>query len=140
MSAITNATNTINSAVQTASGAFGKMSSDDFIKVMMSELKNQDPMNPQDSSKLLEQLSNLRNIESQLSFQQSIGSLVLQNQISAAGGMMGKYVTGLTDDNNRVEGLVSSVRVADNKVYLELDTGHSVSMDKISKVGPKPTG
>lgn len=139
MSAVSNASSTANNAIQSASGAFGKMSSDDFIKVMMSELKNQDPFSPQDSAKLLEQLSSLRNIESQISLEKNLGSLVLQNQISSAGGVIGKLVEGLTDDNDRVNGLVTSVRIADNKVYLELDTGNSIAMDKVSKVSSAPT-
>lgn len=139
MAAVSNAASTVNKAIQTATGAFGKLSSDDFVKVMMSELKNQDPFNPQDSAKLLEQLSSLRNIESQLSLEKSLGSLVLQNQISSAGGVIGKVVEGLTDDNNRVSGLVTSVRVADSKVYLELDSGNTIAMDKVSKVSPAPT-
>lgn len=121
-------------AINQISGAFGNLSSEDFIKVMVEELSNQDPFEPQDSGALLEQLSSLRNIESQFQLQESISSLVLQNQMSAAGSLIGKVVTGLNDVNDSVEGLVTSVRLRDGEVMLELDTGHTVAMDRIKTI------
>lgn len=136
----------------TGAGAFGALNSDDFIKVMLSELSNQDPFDPQDSSALLEQLSSLRNIESQLALQEELGdlvnqsresqlsleqqleSLILQNQVSSAGGLIGKLVSGPNDAKENVEGLVVSVRVQDNKTLLELDTGQTLSMDKVEQI------
>ncbi|MCC7192114.1 MAG: hypothetical protein IT444_04955 [Phycisphaeraceae bacterium] len=115
-------------------GAFGNLKTDDFLKVMMSELSHQDPFQPQDSSKLLEQMSSLRNIESQLSLQKSIESLVLNNQISSAGTMIGKVVSGLNDQNQTVSGLVTSVRVASGKVVLELDSGDRLLMDRVTQL------
>lgn len=117
-----------------SSGAFGNLKSEDFIKVMLSELRNQDPFDPQDSSKLLEQLSSLRNIESQLSLQQQLESLVMQNEVSSAGGLIGKLVAGLDDRNNRTVGLVTSVRVENGRAVLELDTGKSLSMDRVTQI------
>jgi len=114
--------------------AFADISSDQFIKIMITELANQDPLEPQDSAALLDQLSNLRNIESQLSLQDNLKTLVLQNQIASAGGMIGKTVDGLDGNNNKVTGLVKSVRVEGDNVVLELDTGKSVAMDRVTAI------
>jgi len=113
---------------------FGAIKSDDFIKVMLAELRNQDPFQPQDSGKLLEQMSSLRNIESQLSLQESLQGLVLQNQVSGAGQLIGKVVAGLDDNNDQVTGLVKSVRVQDGKALLELDSGKTLSLDRITEI------
>jgi flagellar basal-body rod modification protein FlgD len=118
---------------------FGDLSSEDFIKVMISELSKQDPMNPQDSSKLLEQFSSLRNIESQLSLQQQLQTLVLQNQVSSAGGLIGKMVAGLDESNTNVVGTVSSVIVQNGKAYLELDSGKILSMDRVVQIADAAT-
>lgn len=122
------------SAVSDIAGAFGNLSSEDFVKVMIQELANQDPFEPQDSGALLEQLSSLRNIESQLSLQEQIGALVLQNQIASAGGLIGKLVTGLDAGNDQVTGQVQSVRVADGNVLLELDSGKELAMDRLTQI------
>ena len=83
---------------------------------------------------MLEQLSSLRNIESQTSLQDSLKSLVQQNQISSAGAMIGKSVEGLDASNNKITGLVTSVRVTDNKALLELDNGKSLEMSRVTQV------
>lgn len=126
------------STIEKSTGAFGSLKSDDFIKVMLSELQHQDPLNPQDSSKLLEQLSSLRNIESQLDLQSKLSSLVLQNEVASAGNMIGKLVSGLDSSNEAIQGVVTAVRVSDGKAILELDSGKTLGMDRVTRVGPKP--
>jgi flagellar basal-body rod modification protein FlgD len=121
-------------------GAFGDLSSEDFVKVMISELTNQDPLDPQDSGALLEQLSSLRNIESQLALQEQLGNLVLQNQIASAGSLIGKLITGQDANFDQIEGLVTSVRVEDGTVFLELDSGRTLSMDRVTEIAnPSPS-
>ena len=117
-----------------SAGAFGNLSSEEFIKIMLQELTNQDPFNPQDSGALLEQLSSLRNIESQLNLQTQLESLVLQNQVANAGGMIGKVVSGLDENNRNVSGLVTSVRVVNGRAILELDTGFAVPMTRVTEI------
>ena len=114
--------------------SFAELSSEEFVEVLFSELTNQDPFNPQDSQALLEQLSSLRNIESQLSLQKQLETLVLQNQLSSAGGLIGKLVAGLDANNDAVEGLVTSVRVQDGKAHLELDTGRLLPIDRLTQI------
>lgn len=113
---------------------FGQLSTEEFIGVLIEELRQQDPFDPQDSQALLEQLSSLRNIESQMELQDQLESLVLQNQVSAAGGMIGKVVQGRDSNNDSVSGRVESVRVEKGKPILELESGKSVAMDNITKV------
>ncbi len=113
---------------------FADLKSQDFIKVMLAELSNQDPFEPTDSAALLEQLSSLRNVETQLELQNKLESLVLQNQVAVAGGMIGLVVTGLNAANDQVSGLVTSVRVQDGKALLELDTGQTVAMEQVTRI------
>ncbi|MCC7145077.1 MAG: hypothetical protein IT443_01380 [Phycisphaeraceae bacterium] len=147
------------SAVGSSSGSvtnkisgFGNISSDQFVKILVTELRQQDPFNPQDSSKLLEQLSSLRNVESQMLLQDKLtelvdtnkdsqtslidklNSLVLQSQLSSAGQLIGREVAGKDSDNNSVSGLVTSVRVDQGVVSLELDTGKLLPFDNVTQV------
>jgi flagellar basal-body rod modification protein FlgD len=117
------------------SNQFAKMGSDEFIKIMITELTQQDPLKPSDTSAILEQMSSLRNIESQLSLQERLESLVLQNGVSSASGMIGKMIEGLDESNDRVTGLVTSVRIADNKTFLELDSGKTLAVERVTRIG-----
>lgn len=113
---------------------FGELSTGEFVNVLIEELTNQDPFQPQDSGALLEQLSSLRNIESQMMLQEQLEALVLQNQVTMAGGLIGKAVRGLTEDNDAIDGLVTAVRVDDGKATLELDTGRTLPMDRVTRI------
>lgn len=128
--AISNAAN----VVSTTAGGFADMTSEQFIKVMIQELAHQDPFEPQDSQALLEQLSSLRNIESQLALEEQLGALVLQNQIAAAGGLIGKLVAGTDSGFDQIQGVVTSVRVQDDAVWLELDTGKTMAMNSVTEI------
>ena len=129
----------VGAAQQSQDGArqtnkFADLSSTEFVDILVQELTNQSPFKPNDSSKILEQLSSLRNIESQTQLQDKLGDLVLQNQVSRASGMIGKMVEGLDGNNDRINGLVTSVRVADDKAILELDTGKTLDMDRVERI------
>jgi flagellar basal-body rod modification protein FlgD len=113
---------------------FSDLSSEDFIKIIFTELSNQDPFKPNDSSALLQQLSSIRSIESDLTLTDQLKSLVTQNQLSAAGGMIGKFIGGVTDDNKRVAGIVVSVARENDKVNLELDNGWVVPINNVERV------
>lgn len=116
------------------SNKFAELSSTEFLQIMFTELQNQDPLEPQDSGALLEQLSSIRNIESQLSLQETMATIVSQNQLSSASSFIGQEVTGLDLANNNVTGLVSSVRVSGKDVLLELDTGNTVNMKQVTRI------
>jgi len=113
---------------------FSDLTSEEFIKVMLSELTNQDPFEPQDSQALLEQFSSLRNIESQLALQEQLENLVAQNQVASASGMIGKFIEGVNSNNDQVAGRVSSIRVQDGKPILQLETGQTVPLERVTTI------
>ena len=119
---------------QSRPSAFSTLASEDFVKIIFTELGNQDPLQPSDSKDLLSQLSSLRNIQSGMDMSTRLQSLVAQNELAAASGLIGRRVSGLTDDNQRVEDAVKSVsRTADGAV-LNLVGGQRVQMKNIDQV------
>src|SRR5262245_39962606 len=88
---------------------FSEMSSEEFIKIIFTELTNQDPLKPSDSSALLQQMSSICSIESDVKLTDQLNALVTQNQLASAGGMIGKFIGGVSTENNRVAGFVVAV-------------------------------
>jgi flagellar basal-body rod modification protein FlgD len=113
---------------------FSKMSSEDFIKIIFTELSNQDPFQPNDSAALLQQLDSIRSIEADLKLTDQLQSLVFENQLASASGMIGKFIGGLTPDNQRVAGYVVSVIRQGDDVNLELDNGWVVPISGVETV------
>src|SRR5947208_3096796 len=92
-----------------------QLKSEDFIKMMVTQLQNQDPLEPAKNDQLLAQMSQIGQLQSSTDLQASLKGLVLQNSLGAAGNLIGKNVQGLDDQNNDARGVVNSVRVQQDK-------------------------
>lgn len=114
--------------------AFSDLTSEEFVKIMFTELANQDPLKPNDSSALLEQMSSLRSIQSDIDLSSKLQSMVSQNQLAAAGGLIGRYISGISTGNLRVEGEVVSVSRTSEGPVLNLDNGFRVRFDNVDEM------
>ena len=125
----------------TASTGFSSMSSADFIRIMFTELANQDPFQPSDSSALLDQMNSIRSIESNIDLMDRLDTLVFENKLSSAANLIGKTVQGLSDQGLRVAGTVNTVLRQGDDVTLQLNTGWRLSIDDIELIhepAPQP--
>jgi flagellar basal-body rod modification protein FlgD len=107
---------------------------EDFIKMMVTQLQNQDPLEPAKNSELLGQMSQIGQLQSATALQDSLKSMVMQNSLGSAGNLIGKMVQGMDANNETINGLVSSVRVEDSKVFLELDNGQSLELGRVTAI------
>ncbi len=112
------------------------LKAEDFINLMVTELKNQDPTKPASNEELLSQMSQIGQLQSSNDLTTSLKTMVLQNSLGSASGMIGKTVAGLNDAKENVTGIVNSVRVEDSNVYLELDNGKTLQMSNVTSVAP----
>lgn len=108
---------------------------DDFINLMVTQLQNQDPTSPASNSELLQQMSQIGQLQSQEDLTSSLKSLVLQNNIGSASGMIGKTITGAdAATGEEITGTVSGLTVAKGAVTLKLDTGATISMANVTAI------
>lgn len=114
--------------------AFSDLTSEEFVRIMFTELANQDPLKPNDSAALLEQMSSLRSIQSDIELSDKLASMVTQNQLASAGAMIGKYISGISLGNSRVEGAVVSVSRTDTGPILNLNNGYRVHFDNVDEM------
>ncbi|MGD9689592.1 MAG: flagellar hook capping FlgD N-terminal domain-containing protein [Phycisphaerales bacterium] len=114
--------------------AFSELSSEEFVRIIFAELANQDPLAPNDSNQLIQQLANLRSIQSDIDLTAKLKTLVTENQLASAGNLMGTHISGFNERFERVEGLVISIsRTADGPV-LNLHTGQRVALRNVDEV------
>jgi flagellar basal-body rod modification protein FlgD len=114
--------------------AYSELSSEEFMKILFTEMSNQDPFEPNDSAAMLEQLNSIRSIEADTTMIEQLKDVVSQNQFASAGALIGKNVQGLTEDANRVAGRVVSVARQGDSTALLLDTGWVVPMSNLEAV------
>lgn len=115
-------------------GGFSSMKSEDFIRIIFTELANQDPFQPNDSAALLDQLNSIRSIESDIDLMERLESLVFENKLAGASSMIGRFVSGLAEGNQRVGGVVVSVLRRDDEVGLELHNGWVVPVESVETI------
>jgi len=116
-----------------------QLQTDDFIKMMLTQLQNQDPLEPAKNQEILAQMSQIGQLQTATQLQDTLKGLTLQNQLGSAGNLIGKLVQGLDENNDNVVGLVDSVRVENNQVFLELDSGKTLPMANVTAIAAAPS-
>ena len=117
---------------------FNEMSSEDFMKIIFTELQQQDPFKPNDSGALLEQLNSIRSIESDIAMGEKLEAIVFQDQLAGAGNLIGKRVGGLTVDNDRVGGIVKSVARTGDQIALILHNNWTIPIENVEYIDNQP--
>lgn len=87
---------------------------DQFLKLLIVEMQNQDPLNPMDNSEILQQISQIRTIGATDQLSETLQSVLTGQNLSTASGLIGKQVTALTDLGKNVTGIVDRVSVEVN--------------------------
>lgn len=118
----------------TSTDGYSALGSGDFLKIILSELSRQDPLKPNDTSTLLNQLSTIRSIQSDVDLSDRLKNLVGQNEWASGAGLIGKGISGLTEDGTRVAGVVVGVSRTDSGAVLTLDDGSRVPMKSVDEV------
>lgn len=101
-----------------------KLGQDEFLKLMTTQLKNQDPMNPMDNGAFLAQIAQFAQVSGIQDMQTSVKQLVdtlSSNQATQASALIGKTVVAPADSayyngKQPVEGAVELTGNADNVV------------------------
>jgi flagellar basal-body rod modification protein FlgD len=141
MSAITSGIGSaaVTSTSPTATAGGYNLSPADFIKMMVTQLQNQDPLQPTSNQDLLAQMSQIGQLETSTQLQTVLQGLALQTQIGSASSLIGKSVQGMDQNNNTIHGLVTSVKVQSDGVSLELDNGQALSLSRVTAISPGPS-
>jgi flagellar basal-body rod modification protein FlgD len=124
-----------NSQAQSANTPLRGLNMDHFLTLMITELQNQDPLNPMDNAEILQQISQIREIEATSRLQETLESVLLGQNLSNASSLLDKRVTALTDTGEQVQGTVDRVSVANNKVNVSIG-GKQVSLSNVSEILP----
>lgn len=115
--------------------AFRDMNLDTFIKLLIVELQNQDPLNPMDNAQILQQISQIRAIESNQRLTDTLTSVRLGQDLSTASSMLGRNIMGLTDAGEWVTGEVDWVSLSPTGPKLHLGD-HVVALKNVSMLLP----
>jgi flagellar basal-body rod modification protein FlgD len=86
-----------------------QMDKDLFLKLMVAQLRNQDPMNPTDSSQFLAQTAQFTSLEKLSTVADQTTQALSAQMAFGASGLVGRSVTYADADGVQAEGTVGSV-------------------------------
>lgn len=108
------------------------LSTDDFFKILIAELSNQNPLEPMDNQKLLDQISSINNVASTRSLVDTLKSLTSTQGLGSASSLIGKKVAGVIN-NKPVSGLVEKALVEDGQIFLQV-AGQKLPLSGVQEV------
>lgn len=135
---------------KTGSDILGK---DDFLKLLMTQLQNQDPLNPMQDKDFIAQMATFSSLEQMTNMATSIDKFVQsqqQNSLISYNQFVGKEITWhkleYSKDNPDAEpkiiegtGKVVSLQFKDNNVYFILEDGTKLEPGNISQINDVST-
>jgi flagellar basal-body rod modification protein FlgD len=132
-------TNPVSSGSQTSSqsststNSFQSLTAQDFLNMMVEELKDQDPTNPTDSSQILQEVSQIDAIQSNTQLTTTLQGVQLGQNIATASALIGMSVVGTDASGNSVNGTVSSASINNGAAQLQIGSS-SIPLSNVTQV------
>ncbi|AFM42684.1 flagellar hook capping protein [Desulfosporosinus acidiphilus SJ4] len=132
MSNTINATNSTTSTSSTSNtqqtNSNSTLGKDDFLKLLVTQMENQDPMNPMDNTQSIAQMAQFSSLEQMTNIATAMDTLNTnfssynqQSLLAQGASLIGKTVSGLdTDGTTTISGTVEAVKWLDSNPKLQV--------------------
>ena len=119
------------------SAAAGGLDKDAFLKLLVAQLKFQNPMSPSDPSAFMAQTAQFAMVERLEEISKAQSEAGTWQRVIAGQGLIGQQVTG-TSLGSEVSGLVTGLTVTTDGAVLELQGGRTLAVTDVQTVGAVP--
>lgn len=94
-----------------------------FLRLLVAQMKNQDPTKPMESTEYMAQLASFSNVEQSIQLNSKLDQLLSASYLSQADALIGRTITS---PDGQVTGTVVEVKVYDDGLIAVLDTGEEM--------------
>ncbi|MEQ1936437.1 MAG: flagellar hook assembly protein FlgD [Fimbriimonadaceae bacterium] len=121
-------------AASPANGQSGTETLDynDFLKLLLAQMQNQDPLKPMDSTEYVSQLATFSNVEQALKQNAKLDQLLITSNIAQANGVVGKTITS---PDGSITGQVISVKIDAQGATAQLTDGRTLELTSGVTIG-----
>lgn len=97
-----------------------------FLRLLVAQMKNQDPTSPMESTDYVAQLATFSQVEQSVQMNSKLEAMIQASSLSQGTGLIGRYVQTM---DGRASGLVKQVELYSDGAVLVLTDGTKVPMD-----------
>lgn len=94
-----------------------------FLRLLVAEMKNQDPTSPMESTDYVAQLATFSQVEQTVQTNNKLDQILQASSLAQAGGLVGREITSA---DGEVSGTISQVRLYSDGVMAVLESGEEV--------------
>jgi flagellar basal-body rod modification protein FlgD len=107
----TNSNGTNNNSATSGLGAAAGLGKDDFMQLLIAQLKNQDPMKPMEDKEFITQLAQFSSLEATEKLNTQLEELLGSQSLVQAAALIGKQATAKLPTGETLTGTISEVRM-----------------------------
>ncbi len=119
-------------------GGKEELGKSDFLMLMISQLQNQDPLDPMKNEDFIAQLAQFNSLEQMINLNQTMASLGNLQILSQTASLVGRNIEALDDSGASISGTVTAVEFKDGlaKLVIQQEDGteYRVTIDRILSV------
>jgi flagellar basal-body rod modification protein FlgD len=120
-------------SASSSSSATSQVSQNEFLQLMVTQLKSQDPLDPTDNGQMLAQLAQFSTLSGMEQLNTSFSDMLTLQEITQGTGLIGKTVSYTNTAGNATTGTVDSVGITNGAMALQIGKD-SVSLSQITGV------
>lgn len=99
-----------------------QLGKNDFMKLLMQQMRNQDPLSPQSNSESIAQMAQFSSLEQSTNLNnsfQDLARMMTMNSLTASAHVIGKYAT-IQNGSEEISGKVISTSLKEGEVFIKL--------------------
>jgi flagellar basal-body rod modification protein FlgD len=108
-----------------------------FLKLLIAQMKNQDPTQPMDSTQYVAQLATFSQVEQSMQANTKLDQILQASSLSQATSLIGHSISSL---DGEVSGIVKEVRVFSDGMVAVLESGEQVLVGPGISITAPPAG
>ena len=112
----------------------GQLDKNAFLRLLTTQLENQDPLNPASEQEMVGTLAQFTALEQTGKLADSMDALTKTNQWSQGSTLLGRTVLGLNDAGDQVTGTVLGLGMVEDKLILHLDNKETIPLTGLTAV------
>lgn len=94
-----------------------------FLRLLIAQIKNQDPTQPTDAAQQIAQLASFSNVEQAIKMNAKLDTLMTSFALSQADGVLGRTITS---SDGSVSGTVAALRIVSGGAVAVLENGQEL--------------